>query len=62
VQDFPIVLGGVALFAGYLWAALTRRPRYDADYVAFVQKSQLARFNWRHLRDFLKASGARSEQ
>jgi len=61
VQDFPIVLGGVALFAGYLWAALTRRPRYDADYVAFVQKSQLARFNWRHLRDFLQASGARSE-
>lgn len=57
VQDFPIVVGGIALFAGYVWAAITRRERYDADYVAFVQKSQLARFNWRHLMDFVRAQG-----
>jgi len=58
VQDFPLVVGGIALFAGYVWAAVSRRERYDADYVAFVQKSQLARFNWRHLMDFVRAQGA----
>ena len=61
VQDFPVVVGGCALFAGYLWAALRRRPRYDADYVAFVQRSQLGRFNWRHLRAFLRANSAGGE-
>lgn len=56
VQDFPLVVGGLALFAGYVWAALRRAPRYDADYVDFVRKSQLARFSWRHLMDFVKAT------
>jgi len=61
VQDFPLVVGGLALFAGYVWAALRRAPRYDADYVAFVRRSQLARFSWRHLIGFVKATrGTRS--
>jgi len=59
VQDFPRGTGGMALLAGYVWAALRRAPRYDADYVAFVRRSQLARFNWRHLRGFLGATAGR---
>jgi hypothetical protein len=59
VQDFPRGTGGMALLAGYVWAALRRTPRYDADYVAFVRQSQLARFNWRHLRGFLGATAGR---
>jgi len=54
VQDFPLVVGGTALFAGFVWSALRREPRYDPDYVAFVQKKQLARFSWRHLVGFVR--------
>ncbi len=60
VQDFPLGIGGAALFAGYLVAALGRRPRYDAAYVAFVQRKQLARFSLAHLRSFLRATSARA--
>jgi glycosyltransferase involved in cell wall biosynthesis len=56
VQDFPLVTGGGALFAGYVWAALRRAPTYDTDYVAFVKQRQLARFSWRHLMDFVSAT------
>lgn len=56
VQDFPLVVGGLALFAGYVWAVLKRAPVYDADYVAFVKQRQLARFNWRHLMGFVSAT------
>ena len=59
LQDFPLGIGGAALFAGYLVAALTRRERYDARYVAFVQQKQLERFSVAHLSNFLRATRAR---
>jgi biofilm PGA synthesis N-glycosyltransferase PgaC len=60
LQDFPIGIGGAALLAGYLVAAVTRRERYDADYVAFVQRKQLERFSIGHLLSFFRATTARS--
>jgi biofilm PGA synthesis N-glycosyltransferase PgaC len=59
VQDFPRGTGGAALLLGYLRAMLRRAPRYDADYVAWVRRQQLARFNLRHLRGFLSATRKR---
>jgi biofilm PGA synthesis N-glycosyltransferase PgaC len=59
VQDFPLVTGGIALFAGYLWSALKREPVYDADYVAFVKQRQLARFSLRHFAQFLTETRGR---
>ncbi len=59
LQDFPLGIGGAALFAGYCVAALTRAPRYDADYVAFVQAKQRGRIRFAHLRSFLRATSAR---
>jgi glycosyltransferase involved in cell wall biosynthesis len=54
LQDFPIALGGAALLAGYLSAALRRAPRYDAQYVAFVEAKQRARFRFSHLASFVR--------
>ncbi|MEX2209224.1 MAG: glycosyltransferase family A protein [Myxococcota bacterium] len=59
LQDFPLGIGGAALFAGYLVAALGRSPRYDAAYVAFVQRKQLARIRVAHLASFFRESRAR---
>lgn len=59
LQDFPRGTGGTALLLGYLRAWLRRAPRYDADYVAWVRRQQLARFNLRHLRGFLSATRKR---
>ncbi|MDJ0868375.1 MAG: glycosyltransferase family A protein [Myxococcota bacterium] len=58
VQDFPRLVGGAALLAGYVWSVLRRRPLYDPEYVAFVRHKQMARFRWRHLLDFLRQSGS----
>ena len=55
VQDFPLGIGGLALFAGYAVAALSRAKRYDPDYVAFVQKKQRERLSLRHLQSFFRA-------
>lgn len=54
-QDFPIGIGGLALFAGYVAAALRGAPRYDPDYVRFVQQKQLGRFSVGHLKSFFHA-------
>jgi len=62
LQDFPLGIGGAALLAGYWVAALRRAPRYDADYVAFVQKKQRERISFAHLVSFLRASGARDAE
>lgn len=59
VQDYPRPLGGLMLFAGYVAAAVSRAPRYDARYVAFVQERQRSRLSLAHLRSFVQASGAR---
>lgn len=56
VQDYPRVIGGAALLAGFLVAALSRAERYDADFTAFVRREQRARFRWSHLRDYLGAT------
>ncbi len=61
VQDFPRGTGGIALLLGYLRAALRRAPRFDADYVAWVRKQQLARFNLSHLRGYLAATRSRRD-
>jgi len=58
-QDYPRPLGGVMLLAGYLVAALTRAPRRDAHYVAFVQERQRSRLSLSHLRRFVQESAAR---
>jgi glycosyltransferase involved in cell wall biosynthesis len=52
-QDYPLVLGGLMLFAGYAGAALRRQPRFEPAYVEFVQKRQLGRFRLAHLRAYL---------
>ena len=56
LQDFPRGTGGAALLLGYLRAALTGAPRFDADYVAWVRKQQLERLNLGHLRGYLAAT------
>ena len=61
LQDFPRGTGGIALLLGYLRAALRRAPRFDADYVAWVRKQQLARFNLSHLRGYLAATRDRRD-
>lgn len=55
VQDYPLVLGGALLLAGYAWAAVSRVERYDPEYVAFVQRKQVERFRLGHLLRFLRA-------
>jgi biofilm PGA synthesis N-glycosyltransferase PgaC len=60
VQDFPLGIGGAALLAGYLAAALSGAPRYDADYVAFVQKKQRERMRLSQLASFLRTISRRS--
>lgn len=56
LEDYPRPLGGLALLAGYAWATLSRAERYAPDYVAFVRRRQLERFNLRHLRTWLRAT------
>lgn len=56
LQDYPRPLGGLMLFAGYVAAALSRAPRYDARYVAFVQQRQKSRLSLSYLRSFLRAT------
>lgn len=56
LQDYPRPLGGLMLFAGYVAAALSRAPRYDARYVAFVQQRQKSRLRLSYLRSFLRAT------
>jgi glycosyltransferase involved in cell wall biosynthesis len=58
VQDFPIVVGGIALLLGYLSASLRGRPRYDEDYVRFVREKQMQRFSLEHLKTYLRESRA----
>ena len=60
VQDYPLGIGGAALFAGYVAALMAGGDRYDEAYVAFVRRKQLARFSLRHLLDFLRASSRTS--
>jgi glycosyltransferase involved in cell wall biosynthesis len=59
VQDPPIVAGGVFLLAGYCWSVLRCRPRFEADYVAFVRARQLERFRIGHLANYLRATFCR---
>lgn len=50
----PLVLGGIALGCGYLWAAIRRRKRpVSAEFVAFCGQEQM----WR-LKGFLTRRGA----
>jgi len=56
LEDYPRPLGGLALLAGYAWATLSRAERYEPDYVAFVRRRQLERFNRRHLLGWLRAT------
>ena len=56
LQDFPLGIGGAALLAGYVAAALRRAPRYDAEYVRFVQRKQLERFRLSHFMSFARAT------
>jgi glycosyltransferase involved in cell wall biosynthesis len=60
VQDFPILIGGIALLLGYVSAALRRHPRYDEEYVRFVQKKQMQRFSLQHLMTYVRESVAGS--
>ncbi len=60
VQDYPIGIGGAALFAGYLAAVVAGGERYDDAYVAFVRRKQLERFSVGHLVSFLRAIGRSS--
>ncbi len=60
LQDFPLLVGGIALLLGYVSAALRGRPRYDEDYVRFVRKKQMQRFSLSHLRTYLRESKAGS--
>ena len=59
VQDYPRITGGAALFAGFLRNALTGAEQYDPEYVAYVRRSQLSRFQMRHLLGFLRATRGR---
>lgn len=54
-QDYPRVLGGLLLFAGWHWALLRREPRYDADFIAFVQKKQMARMSFQQLGEYVRS-------
>jgi glycosyltransferase involved in cell wall biosynthesis len=56
VQDFPIMVGGIALLLGYISASLRGRKRYDEEYVRFVQRKQMQRFSLRHLTSYLRES------
>lgn len=60
LQDFPILVGGVALLFGYVSAALRQRERFDEEYVRFVQQKQMQRFSLKHLTGYLRESLARS--
>lgn len=59
LQDYPRVIGGILLFAGYARSALAGSQRYDADYVAFVQGRQLERFRLSHLKNYLRSVSRR---
>ena len=48
--------GGLALFAGYCKSALRGAPRFDPEYVAYVQRQQLERINLRHLAAYRRAT------
>ena len=44
MRTAPVVIGGLAFMAGYLWAAVTRTPRpISPELIAFHRKEQLAR-------------------
>jgi glycosyltransferase involved in cell wall biosynthesis len=62
LQDFPRGVGGAALFAGFVAAALRRTPRLDPAYTAFVQKEQRARFRWDYFRAFLRTTRKRPKE
>jgi hypothetical protein len=62
LQDYPRGVGGILLFAGYAAAALRRSQQYDAAYVAFVRRKQLARFRLAHLRSYLRALSQRASR
>ena len=63
VRQRSLAIGGAALLSGYAVAALSGAKRYDADYVAFVQKKQLERIRlghlWSFLRTVMRSSAAR---
>ncbi len=62
----PFAVGGLTLFAGYLWAMIRRVPRpVTADFVAFRRREQMqrvrallttCRYSWRDARVFRSAS------
>lgn len=56
IQDYPRGIGGLALFAGYCKSALRGAPRFDPEYVAYVQRQQLERINLRHLAAYRRAT------
>ncbi len=44
VLFYPQIIGGIAMFAGYLVGIFTRRPIFqDSEVVSFIRKKQLAR-------------------
>lgn len=55
ILDYPWLIGGSALLAGYLSAAIRREPQYDPEYVAFVRRKQKGRFSIAHFASFLSA-------
>jgi biofilm PGA synthesis N-glycosyltransferase PgaC len=59
LQDYPRGIGGAALFAGYVAAALRRTPRFDSKYTAFVQNEQLARFRLDYFLNYWRATRRR---
>jgi len=60
VQDYPRLVGGICLWAGYVDAMLAREPLYDSAYVEWVRRRQLERFRFRHFRSYLRAVFRRS--
>jgi len=56
VQDFPILVGGIALLAGYIVAWASGRERYDEAYCQFVGKKQMERFSLSHLAQYFRES------
>ena len=47
VLFYPQIIGGVAMFAGYLVGIFTRRPIFqDSEVVAFLRKKQLTRIGF----------------
>lgn len=59
IQDYPRGKGGLALWLGYLRAALRRTPRIDPAYVAFVHRQQRERMSLRHFAAYWRATRRR---